>query len=620
MKQAIRDLLDRLPAQPGVYIMKGERGEVLYIGKATSLRSRVRSYFSGNDTRAFVAHLDTLLVDIETIVTTSPKEALLLENTLIKRHSPRFNFKLRDDKNYLSIRIRREDTWPRVELVRSIRNDNATYFGPYHSASKVRQTLNVLNRHFHLRTCRDAVLRNRTRPCLQYQIKRCPAPCVLPVDRDAYLESVDEACLLLGGRERELVRTLTEKMERLAEDLRFEEAARLRDQIQAVGQTLERQSAVQTSQVDQDVIGMRREGERAALAVMEYRDGTLVDVRTYAVDEQRVPDADLLAAFLGQYYGAGKRRPPAEVVTPSGVRESEALELALTELRGSRCRVFTPQRGAKRKLVALANENASSHFDDALSTTAQAERALTRLQSRLKLPNLPRTIECYDISNLQGTHIVASQVVFQDAMPDRSRYRRLRVKTAQAQDDFLSLYEILRRRAKRVERGDPLPDLIVIDGGKGQLNAALRAFTDEGVEAPIVVGLAKSRVTGKGADDAATRSQERVFFPDRKNPVLLPTHAEETFLLERLRDEAHRTAIEYHRKTRRSANLKSALDAIPGVGPTRRKQLLKHFGSLAGVKRATLEELEAAPRMSVALAATVYAHFHPDAIDPPGDV
>ena len=620
MKQAIRDILDRLPAQPGVYIMKGERGEVLYIGKATSLRSRVRSYFSGNDTRAFVAHLDTLLFDIETIITTSPKEALLLENTLIKRHSPRFNFKLRDDKNYLSIRIRREDTWPRVELVRSIRNDNATYFGPYHSASKVRQTLNVLNRHFHLRTCRDAVLRNRTRPCLQYQIKRCPAPCVLPVDRAAYLESVDEACLLLGGRERELIRTLTEKMERLAEDLRFEEAARLRDQIQAVGQTLERQSAVQTSQVDQDVIGMRREGERAALAVMEYRDGTLVDVRTYAVDEQRVPDADLLAAFLGQYYGAGKRRPPAEVVTPSGVREAEALELALTELRGARCRVFTPQRGAKRKLVALANENASSHFDDALSTTAQAERALTRLQSRLKLPNLPRTIECYDISNLQGTHIVASQVVFQDAMPDRSRYRRLRVKTAQAQDDFLSLYEILRRRAKRVERGDPLPDLIVIDGGKGQLNAALRAFADEGVEAPIVVGLAKSRVTGKGADDTATRSQERVFFPDRKNPVLLPTHAEETFLLERLRDEAHRTAIEYHRKTRRSANLKSALDAIPGVGPTRRKQLLKHFGSLAGVKRATLEELEAAPRMSAALAATVYAHFHPDAIDPPGEV
>ncbi|MFT4703532.1 MAG: excinuclease ABC subunit C [Bradymonadia bacterium] len=621
MRERVEEVLELLPTQPGVYLMKGAKREVLYVGKATNLRSRVRSYFSGNDPRAFVRYLDDLLYDIETIVTANPKEALLLENTLIKKHKPRFNVMLRDDKNYLSIRIDKSAKWPRVELVRRIRNDNATYFGPYHSASKVRETLNVLNRHFNLRTCRDSVLNNRVRPCLQYQIQRCPGPCVIEVDADAYMDSVDDASLFLLGKEKQLTTAIEERMIDAAQAMRFEEAARLRDQLGAVRDSLVKQSAVQTQQVDRDIVGLHREAERAAVTLMQYRDGCLQDVRSYAFNQQLLPDDELIGAFIAQRYVSAVDQLPVELLLPNAPPDVDDLAETLSELRGRKLTILIPKRGEKMRLVALATENAANHFAESLSTTAQAEKALEGLQKRLRLPVLPRTMECYDISNVQGSYIVASQVVFQDAMPDKARYRRIKIRSTQTQDDFLSMYEVITRRAKRSDKtNDPMPDLIVIDGGKGQLNSALQALKEVGHGDQLIISLAKSRVVGNDdSKDTTVRSFERVFMPGQKDPIELPVHGEETYLLERIRDEAHRTAITFHRDQRRKGTLRSKLEEIPGIGAERRRTLLTHFGSLKAVKAASLRELEAAPSFNRSLAARVYAFFQPDAFDAPPD-
>ena len=609
-----------LPQSPGVYLMRGENDEIIYIGKATNLRSRVRSYFGGNDPRAFVQYLDRLLVRVEFVLCSNPKEALLLENTLIKRHKPRFNFMLRDDKNYLSIRIDHRADWPRVELVRRIKKDGASYFGPYHSAAKVRRTLNVLNRYFQLRTCSDSELRNRTRPCLQHQIRRCLGPCVLDVERETYMEGVANAELFLSGREPELLMKLESRMFAASEQLEFEEAARYRDQRAAVQASLERQGAVQTTLVDRDVIGLHREADQAAAVVMTFRGGSLNDIRSFALTDQVVPDSQVLSSFLGQYYGSEQRTPPREVLLPDELPADDDTEEALSELRGTRCRVRTPKRGEKLRLVELANENAQAFFAESMSTSAQAERALERVARKLRLDGPPRTIECYDISNFQGAHVVGSRVVFQDAVPDRSRYRRIRIRSTAGQDDFAAMNEVIGRRVHSARKNDdPMPDLIVIDGGKGQLNAALAALAAVGCRSQPIVALAKSRRLGSDDLDGAVRSSERVFLPGQKNAIVLPEHTVECLLLSRIRDEAHRHAIEYHRFLRRKRTLRSQLEEIRGVGPGRRNQLLKTFGSAKRVAAASLPELEALPGFSKALAFAVFDHFHPGEADPPGE-
>lgn len=618
MTPELTDRLLRLPTQPGVYLMRGPQQSVLYVGKATNLRSRVRSYFAGNDPRAFVRHLDGLLTDVEVFVTSNAKEALLLENTLIKKHRPRFNVMLRDDKNYLSLRIRRDQAWPRVELVRQIRSDGALYFGPYHSAQSVRQTLTLLNRYFHLRTCPDHVLNNRQRPCLQYQIRRCPAPCVLPVDREAYLDDVDHAVLFLQRRQDELVPRLERAMLAASEDLAFELAGRYRDQLQAVQASLTTQDAVQTRAVDQDVVAIYREGEAIAVAVMEFRGGRLADIATWGFFDQLLEDDVWLEGFLTQYYATG-RIPPAEVLTSVQISDAGDMRDALSELRGSRVKLLTPQRGERTRVIALAQQNAQRHFDEALSHRARAIEAVEKLARRLGLRQAPRVMECFDISNFQGTHVVASQVVFVDGVADRSRYRRYRIRTVVGQDDFASMYEVLARRARRArEGGDPLPDLIVIDGGRGQLQKAIEALTDLRMQDEVeIASLAKSRVKGVDAEDTPERSPERVFLPGRKEPVVLPQTSDENLLLERIRDEAHRFAITYHRELRSRATLRSRLDDIPGVGETRRTALLRQFGSVKKVAAASLTALEATPGLGRTSAARVFAFFHPDAIDRP---
>jgi excinuclease ABC subunit C len=614
----LQERLARIPQEPGVYLMRGKKSEVLYVGKATDLRSRVRSYFSGNDPRAFVAHLEDLLGEIETIICTSPKEALLLENTLIKRHRPRFNVMLRDDKNYLSLRIDEHHEWPRVDLVRRKKDDGATYFGPYHSAQSVRQTLTLLNRFFHLRTCRDSVLYNRVRPCLQYQIKRCPGPCVLPVDPAEYRDDVRRAKLFLAGRRDELVRDLEARMFRASEQLEFESAANLRDQIVAVRDTLDRQYVTDASLDDRDVIGLYREGETATIVVMQFRNGSLVDVVPHAVDDLLLPDDELVSSFISRWYGGG-REVPDEVLVPMALENGTDLAAALSEGRKTLCRIETRVRGDKKKLLDLAETNARTWYAENHDEAARTRKVLENVKARLTLRQLPRTIECYDISNFQGKQVVASQVVFFDGKPLKARYRRYRIRTFAGQDDFAAMFEVLQRRVLRArDHQEALPDLIVIDGGKGQLNAAVEALRDLGVVEQDIVSLAKARVVD--VDDAtagAIRSKERIFVPGRKNPYELKPNADETALFERIRDEAHRVAITFHRELRGKATLRSGLDDIDGIGRQRRADLLRHFGSLGRLRTATLSELERAPGISRALAARVFAALHPGEIDAP---
>jgi excinuclease ABC subunit C len=649
-KRTLAEILDALPTSPGVYLMKDARGKIIYIGKAAVLRNRVRQYFqpATGDSRDFVPLLDGIVADIETVVTSNEKEALLLENTLIKRHQPRFNVNLKDDKNYLVLRLDPDAEWPRLEVVRKLGSDRAYYFGPYHSATSCREALRVVNRHFQLRTCTDHVLHNRRRPCLQYQIKRCPGPCVLPVSPDAYAEQVRDVRLFLDGKSDELLDRLRARMKEAAVRTDFEIAAEIRDQIRALEVTLEEQRVVSGDFVDQDVFGFYREGIALEIAVMSIRGGKLGGNRTFSFTGQEFPDAELLSSFIGLYYDMGAA-PPDELLLPIEIDDAALKAEWLCERRvaqGGRKKkveVLVPQRGDRRKLVDLAQKNAAAAFATRRNARADAEVSLAKLQKRLKLPKLPRVIECYDVSHLQGFATVASMVVFVDGRPDRTRYRTYKVRAPastgdRANDDFASMYEVLSRRFRRArEAGEArggnnetwqLPDLIVVDGGKGQLGMAQAAARDVGIDIrpgtglPIVA-LAKPRDLNPDeatqavhamhpteADDPATSTvPDRVFLPNAKDAIPIRASSAEMFVLQALRDEAHRFAVSFHRGQRRRRTLRSSLAAIPGIGPVRQRQLLRHFGSAKKVRDASLDELLAVPGMTRPAAEAIVAHF-----------
>ncbi len=659
MDAALQRTLDDLPAAPGCYLMKDKAGAVVYVGKASSLRSRVRSYFGAPraDERAFVALLDELLGTIEVIVTRSEKEAVLLENELLKKHRPRFNVVLRDDKTFIVLRLDTTHDYPRLEVrrAREARDPASRYFGPFSSAWSIRETLKLLNRHFQLRTCTDHVLATRKRPCILYQIKRCPGPCVYEVPKEEYAASVADAVAFLEGREPELAARLTARMREAAAALRFEEAARLRDQLQAVARSLEVQRVMLGDGADRDVVGLHREGPDLVLQVMVMRAGRLIDARAFPFKGQAAGDPEILSQFLAAYY---ERAPaPEEVLLPVEPDGAEALAEVLAEGRGGRkVRLLTPQRGAKADLLEVAARNAAQSFQGWHERDERREEALLGLTRGLGLARPPRWMECYDISTFQGALAVGSGVSMRDGEPDKAGYRRYKVKGVAGQDDFAMLHEVLTRRLRRGLAEGALPDLIVIDGGKGQLNAALAAARDLGVpvkpvpgspEAPYVelVGLAKSRlVTGdlgatrvisrrgargrkadpraaaladaaeaaeKGFVAEAERTPERVFLPGRKDPIVLRQNSAELFLLTRLRDEAHRFAITFHRKLRRERNFQSVLESIPGIGDGRKKALLRHFGALKRVREASLEELRAVEGFGEKQAAAVHAFFHP---------
>ncbi len=621
------EILDRVPQDPGVYLFKDAKGVVVYVGKAKHLRNRVRQYFRpGGDERFFVAagYLGRTVVDVETIVVSSSKEALLLENHLIKKHQPRFNVKLRDDKQYLVLRLLdaqpaalpdgetaspKRAVFPRVEVVRHIRDDNANYFGPYHSATGARETLRTLNRHFQLRTCTDHVLETRGRPCLQYQIKRCSGPCAVDVTPAAYAEQIDDVKLFLGGKNAELVQRLKQRMDTRASDEDFETAAVVRDSLAAVERTLAKQHVVQDEFVDQDVWGLWREADLVEVVVLFIRAGKLVGRRTFQQKDQELPDTLVVGEHLQQYYATGTFIPD-EVVVGVELEEPDGLADWLGSARGKKVIIVEPRRGTRVRLVELADRNAAASATSRRSADADAEALLGKVAARLSLPRPPRRIECFDIAHIQGSDTVASMVTFIDGVPAKALYRKFKIRSVE-NNDFASMYEVLTRRFQRDTGPDgpwAKPDLIVVDGGKGQLGMAVAALSDLGVELGgehglELIGLAKERELEAGS------APDRIYRRNQKDSIALRPNSPELYVLARIRDEAHRFANTFHQDRRAKQSLRSELDVIPGVGETRRQRLLKHFGSTRAVRLATLEELAKAPGMNKKVAEQIRQYF-----------
>ena len=591
ISEDVQRKLDALPASPGVYLFEDRDGRVLYVGKARSLRSRVRSYFaaSNSDTRPFIAFLEGELGDLRTYVVGNEKEAALLENELIKEHQPRYNVKLRDDKDFLSLRIDPKVSWPRLSVVRRPKPDGARYYGPIDSATSARQTLRQINRFFRLRTCKDTEFRARVRPCLQYQIKRCPAPCVKEVDRDAYLAQVDLVGMFLEGRHEDLVEDLDRRMREAADGLRFEEAAVYRDQLRAVDRVRTSQRVASVKEIDQDVVGLFRAGDQVEVALLRVRGGHLNSVRTFELGSSSLPDDELLSSFIGEYYRVAGTIPD-EVLLPLEVEAQDGLEGWLTDERGKRVRVLAPQRGAKVRLVEMARENAEHAYREKARAKQDLEHRLGELQKKLRLRVLPRRIECVDVSHSGGHDTVAAVTALTDGELDRRRYRSFRIKRASGGDDYAAMYEVLARRFGRGRDDEDgkwaLPDLFVVDGGKGQLNVALAALKDFGIEGLDVVGLAKEKREGGEA-----KAVERVFLPGQKNAIPLPPRSASRHLLTQVRDEAHRRSNELRKSVGKRRRLSSRLDDVPGVGPKTKAKLLTRLGSMRAVAGATVDEL-----------------------------
>lgn len=603
--------VDLLPERPGVYLFSDASGRILYVGKATSLRDRVRSYFrGGRHLSAKVLRMVREIADLDHIVTDTEVEALILECNLIKKHRPRYNIRLRDDKNYPYLRVSVEETWPRLTITRSARSDGARYFGPFTQSAAVHETLHVLRRAFPFRTCSDARLRqHRDRACLHYFIGRCPGPCAGHTTPEAYRETIRQLVQFLEGRQGDLLEGLRREMEAAAERLEFERAARLRDRLRALERVVERQKIVSDRLGDHDVIALARaaagEGEEACVQVFFVREGKVVGREAFLLAETAgAADGEVLGAFLKQYYD-GAAFIPREILLGAEVEDGPAIEAWLAERRGGRVSLTVPRRGEKRRLVELVERNAA-HFleEDRLRrerAAAAGGGALADLQAALGLPARPERIECYDISNLQGHQAVASMVVFEGGRPAKKEYRKFRIRTVPGPDDFAMMREVLARRFRRAadegasegaaEGFGRLPDLVLIDGGKGQLGAAVEVLKAAGLEAIPAFGLAKEN--------------EWLFATGRPDPIVLDRRSPALQLLQRLRDEAHRFAVGYHRRIRGKESLKSILEEIPGIGPKRRKALLTRFGSLDALRRATVEEVAAVPGMTRALAEEV---------------
>ena len=597
---------DALPQDPGVYLFKDARGGVLYVGKARNLRARVKQYLQGHDERFMVRYLVAAARSVDVVPVHTEKEALLLENSLIKQHRPRFNTRLRDDKNFLHLRLDPREVWPRFRMVRRIADDGARYFGPYTSATSARHTLQFVQRTFPLRTCTDTVLRSRTRACILHQMHRCVAPCVALCTREAYAAVVDDALLFLSGRRRELVGRLTERMLAAAEDERFEEAARLRDLSRDVEGALEGQSVVDVKLGERDAWAIHREGDRGVAVRVPVRGGVLLEPQAFPFEGEILEDAELLSMFVNAHYEPGE--VPAELLLPVLPPDAEALQDVLAERRGGAVRLAAPQRGDKARVMEIAQETARARYVTHTSPEERVARALEGVAEVAGLELPPHRIECFDNSNLLGEDPVASQVVFLDGRPARREYRRYKVRTVVGADDFATMAEILERRLRRASEQDDLPDLIVVDGGRGQLNAALAVRDRLGMHLPPMIGLSKPRTERRRGDRDAV---DKIVLPDVEEPVILPEHHPTLRLLQHLRDEAHATAIGFHRKQRSRSALQSQLEALPGVGKARRVALVRHFGSVAGVRAASIEALAAAPGIGPALAARIHAGLHP---------
>lgn len=609
---SLEDKIRQLPAVPGVYLMRDDAGTIIYIGKARSLRQRVRSYFNASgDSRYHVRFLMARVADIDVLLTDTEKEALLLENTLIKQHHPRYNLDLKDDKNYFSLRLDLREEYPRFTLVRKMPHDGARYFGPYASASAAREVLRQMTRIFPLRHYPLASCMSRKRPCLYHQIGQCSAPCHGLITTEAYLALVEGAMLFLEGKGRQLVAEFKRRMNEAAAGMFYEEAARWRNLLRSIQVTVEKQKVVLRGG-DSDVVGFHRQGGRIELAILFIRGGVLSGSRLFSLGWE-LDDAAGVSAFLQQYYTC-EVFVPEEILLPLQIEDAAVLAELLEELKGGRVSITCPQRGTKRELVELASRNAESAVRERDEAAASAATTLSELQRRLQLTRLPIRIECYDISNIQGRFPVGSGVTFSSARPDKANYRRYSIRTVEGQDDFAMLREVFSRRFRddSIEKNG-LPDLVVVDGGIGQLNAAQEIISELGLAGRFdLVSLAKSRTARDVSADTVHKSDERVFLPGRKNPVVLRQNSPPLLLLAAIRDEAHRFAIEYHRKLRGKEGVASGIDAVPGIGPRRRTALLKHFGSLQRLKEVGVEEIASVDGMNRATAETLHRELHND--------
>lgn len=602
-KKSLKDI----PEEPGIYVFLGKRSEILYVGKAQKLRSRVRSYFlERQEVRPVTALLPQHATQIDYIVTESEKKALLLENSMIKKHAPRFNVRLRDDKTYFSLKLDLNEPWPWLQIVRKRKHtDGVLYFGPFTSALACRRMLRFIGRLFPLRTCTNTVLANRVRPCLSHEISQCVAPCVDLTNEEDYRKIVDDAVRFLRGKTDGILTDLKREMKQASGTLDFERAATLRDRIEAISETVAQTVITGKSGGLFDVLGICSTPQGAALVLMMVRDGVLSSSLEFFFKHQHDAE-ELIRGFLGQFYGEGRPVPP-EVVLPEDISDVALLSDVLSEIRGSHVRLLVPERGEKRRLLQLAERNAAFAWEQHNRRADDSMQVLENIQKKLGLVRLPRQMECFDISNLMGTHVVASCVSFRDGRPSKEHYRRFKIRTVEGQDDFASMAEVLRRRLTRGLAEDDLPDLIVIDGGRGQLGAVVEVMSELSISTIDVVGLAKAR-SGPGAPDSQ-REFERIFRPGESTPVVLQQTSPEQHLLTRIRDEAHRFAITYHRRLRAKSQVTSILEHIPGIGPQRSRTLLRLFGSVSGVREAEEEALLAVKGMTSEIVARLRLFF-----------
>lgn len=600
------DRLSSFPEKPGVYIMKDKKGKIIYVGKAVSLKNRVRSYFqSSKNLSVKVNSMVSKIDDIEYIITDSEVEALILECNLIKHHHPKYNVLLRDDKQYPYIKITLYERFPRIQVVRKIKKDGARYFGPYTNAGAMREAIDVIRKVFPIRSC-NKDLNNvplEERACLNYHIKRCMAPCQGSIDEQEYDEIINSVTMLLEGKQEALVDKLKQKMQKAAEELDFEWAAVIRNQIMALEKILERQKIVSNDMVDQDVIAMARGLDMACVQVFFVRKGKLIEREQFILkDTDGVERIEILTSFVKQFYD-NATFIPKQIIIEEDIEDKDIIEDWLHQKKGVKVNIIIPQRGEKKQLAEMVAENARNYLEQwknkEIKLKTRNKTAISELKKYLKLEDIPYRIEGFDISNIQGTSSVASMVVFEDGMPKKEDYRKFKIKTVDGPNDFESIKEVIFRRFKRAksdEKFGNLPDLLLIDGGKGQLKYALEALKELEVYNIPVVGLAEK--------------YEQIFVKDKDDPIILPDNSEALYLVQRVRDEAHRFALSFHRSLRSKKNIRSLLDDIPQIGKKRRIALLKTLGSIDEIKRASVEELTKVPGMNKKAAQSVYNYFH----------
>ena len=595
----LKNKLKRITNDPGVYLMKDSLGAIIYIGKARNLKKRLVSYFktTGNlDIKAGI--LADKIKDFDTIITRTEKEALILESNLIKRHKPRYNVVLKDDKRYPSLRIDLSEKYPNFTIVRKIGLDDAMYFGPFASAYAVRETLRTINKTFKLRKCKAKDFKTRTRPCLHCQMEGCLAPCCLDVDPIVYQEQVNEAILFLKGRTPDLIRKLKEQMEAAAQNQEFEKAARLRDKIYSLERTVEKQIAVTTDFKDRDVFAMARSTKFSVITVMSVRGGFLKGTRHYNFSETISTEEEMLAAFIRQYYER-HRFVPDELLASSALEDIELTEEWLRDIKNKKVHILQPKRGEKAKLVKLAVRNAENELKNLIASRSAEMDLLIQLQKKLQISKLPERIECFDNSNISGTEPVAAMVVFEKAREKSSDYRKYKIKTVTEHDDYAYMAEVLKRRFGKGEDSRPFPDLLMVDGGKGQLNIALAVIREMNLQGEFdIIGIAKK-------DEKKGEKQDKIFKPGRVNPLSFGREGDLLLFLQRIRDEAHRFAISFHRQRRTKKTLQSTLDTIPGIGRKRKATLLQHFKSIKNIRNAELDEICALPGFSRTVAESV---------------